>query len=290
MRQWHPDLVPSWSAAQLRDHLDGPQGASVQLVDVRQPAEFEMGHIPGARSMPLPTLRGRLHEIDPNWPVFVYCHVGARSVAAVAILLAAGFRHAIHIAGGLAAWQGQVVDGTLSADWAWFGPATTAEEILAQIWHLERAAHRFYLNAVAFVEADAVPAFEALAQEEAGHEALAEGLYRQIVGKEPAVDAVPDASDEGAVGGARERDREVPLGESLAWAASQGTEAILELALALEATALDRYSQLLQHATDPATRRAVHAMVQAERGHLATVTAALRLHGERARAASSPPG
>ncbi len=282
MRHWHPEPVPTWSAAQLREHLEGPQGATAQLVDVRQPAEFQEGHIPGARSIPLTTLRGRLHELDPNWPLFVYCHVGARSVAAVAILLAAGFRHAVHIAGGIAAWQGQVVEGTLSADWAWFGPATTAEEILAQIWHLERAAHRFYEDAAELVEPDARATFRALAQEEAGHEALAQDFYRRIVGREPDVEAVPDAQAEGPGGPVGP---ELPLRESLRWAAAQGTDAVLELALALEATALDRYSQLLEHTNDPSTRGALNAMVQAERGHLATVTAALRLYHEAALAA-----
>ena len=298
MRHWHPEPVPTWSAAKLREHLDGPQGVSTQLIDVRQPDEFEAGHIPGARSIPLATLRGRLHEIDPNWPVFVYCHVGARSVAAVAILLAAGFRHAVHVAGGLAAWQGHVVEGTLSADWAWFGPATTPEEILAQIWHLERAAHRFYRDAAALVEDGAVPTFQALAQEEAGHEALAEDLYRRIVGREPDVGAVPDAAREAPAsgwpaalaGGSTDDGREVPLRESLGWAAAQGTQAILELALALEATALDRYSQLLEHTPDPGTRSALNAMVQAERGHLATVTAALRLHHEATLVRAPEPG
>jgi len=44
----------------------------VTILDVRQPGEYEAGHIPGAKLIPLPDLADRLDEIDPDKPAVVY--------------------------------------------------------------------------------------------------------------------------------------------------------------------------------------------------------------------------
>ena len=53
------------TAADLKRELDGPAGASLVLLDVREPAEYERGHLPGARHIPLGQLAARSHELDP---------------------------------------------------------------------------------------------------------------------------------------------------------------------------------------------------------------------------------
>lgn len=50
-----------------------------QLIDVREPNEFEGGHILGARNIPLSQLRQRYKEIRPDKPVYLYCQSSARS-------------------------------------------------------------------------------------------------------------------------------------------------------------------------------------------------------------------
>lgn len=45
---------------------------SYNLVDVRQPGEYESGHIPGARLLPVAELKGRLHELDRDKPTIAY--------------------------------------------------------------------------------------------------------------------------------------------------------------------------------------------------------------------------
>ena len=84
---------------QLAAALD--QGAPV--VDVREPAEFREGHVPGATNIPMGQLTARLGEIDPNRPVHVVCASGNRSSAMVDVLTANGF-DAINVAGGTSAW------------------------------------------------------------------------------------------------------------------------------------------------------------------------------------------
>jgi rhodanese-related sulfurtransferase len=83
-------IGPSEARALLDER--GPDG--VLLLDVRQPAEYEEFHLPGARLVPLPDLETRWRELDPATPVLAYCHVGSRSLAAAHFLRRRGFASA----------------------------------------------------------------------------------------------------------------------------------------------------------------------------------------------------
>lgn len=66
------------------------------LIDVRSPAEFRGGHVPGAKNLPLQSLRNRMGEIGPkDREVVVYCASGSRSGSASSQLRAAGFASVI---------------------------------------------------------------------------------------------------------------------------------------------------------------------------------------------------
>lgn len=73
------------------------------LVDVRTPAEFAGGHVPGAVNMPLSDLETRMDELDPSTDVHVICQSGGRSSRAAEMLRARGFT-AVNVAGGTGAW------------------------------------------------------------------------------------------------------------------------------------------------------------------------------------------
>ena len=72
-------------------------------MDVREPAEYREGHIPGAVNIPMGQLTSRLTELDQQQPVYVVCASGNRSSAMTEVLTAAGF-DAINVAGGTSAW------------------------------------------------------------------------------------------------------------------------------------------------------------------------------------------
>lgn len=84
---------------QLASALD--RGAT--LVDVREPAEYREGHVPGARNIPRGQLTARLGEVDRNRPVHVVCASGNRSSAMTDLLTARGY-DAINVVGGTSAW------------------------------------------------------------------------------------------------------------------------------------------------------------------------------------------
>ena len=75
------------------------------LVDVREPAEYHSGHIPGAMNIPL----GNIQQlpVEKSSPVFVYCLRGSRSRRAVSLLKQAGFEKVKSI-GGITSYQGPI--------------------------------------------------------------------------------------------------------------------------------------------------------------------------------------
>ncbi|MFF9781513.1 rhodanese-like domain-containing protein [Streptomyces nigrescens] len=95
------------SAARPADDMpaDATQ-ADVQLIDVRNPAEYEAGALPGARNIPLAGLPHRIAELDPARPVVLYCRSGNRSVIAAALLEARGFEEVCDVIGGYEAAAG----------------------------------------------------------------------------------------------------------------------------------------------------------------------------------------
>ena len=75
------------------------------LVDVRSPSEFEGGHIPGARNIPMDKLEARLSELDEHrgTEIFLVCHSGGRSARAASWLSDRGYQ-VVDVAGGTARW------------------------------------------------------------------------------------------------------------------------------------------------------------------------------------------
>ena len=64
--------VSSWTVEEVRTVLRERNAESCNLVDVRQPGEYESGHLPGARLIPIAELRDRLGELDRSKPTITY--------------------------------------------------------------------------------------------------------------------------------------------------------------------------------------------------------------------------
>ena len=74
------------------------------LVDVREPDEYDAGHVPGAVLLPMSQLANRMGEIEKSSPAFVVCASGNRSSAMTDLLRGAGF-DAVSVAGGTSEWS-----------------------------------------------------------------------------------------------------------------------------------------------------------------------------------------
>ena len=80
----------------------------VTLLDVRDPHEWDICRIDGAKHIPLGSLPERLHELDTADEIVVYCLMGGRSRKAINILYEAGFRKLRNLSGGIRSWASNV--------------------------------------------------------------------------------------------------------------------------------------------------------------------------------------
>ena len=88
------------------------EAGSADIIDVRSRAEWDAGHIPGARHIALGELPDRLHDLSTNRAVIVHCQGGARSAIAASLLRTREFPQVINMTGGFAEWEdaGQPVE------------------------------------------------------------------------------------------------------------------------------------------------------------------------------------
>jgi rhodanese-related sulfurtransferase len=99
------------TAPQLKAWLDeaeaGQRPAPV-MIDVREPWEFDVVRIPGAKLMPMRSIPARYLELQRDVDTVVICHHGARSYQVAMFLEHQGFNNVINLYGGMAAWSHDV--------------------------------------------------------------------------------------------------------------------------------------------------------------------------------------
>jgi len=98
--------VPAISVHDLKRKRDVRE--VIQLIDVREPFEFEIARIDGAKLIPLGQLANRLHELKRNGQTVVHCHTGMRSAQAVQMLRQTGFTNVYNLEGGIDAWANEI--------------------------------------------------------------------------------------------------------------------------------------------------------------------------------------
>jgi len=92
------------------DTFAAAHAAGAVVLDVRNPDEYDEGHVSRAVLIPLPELGRRRGEIPEGDPVYVICAAGARSLQAAKAMVQAGYK-AVSVAGGTKGWieQGRAV-------------------------------------------------------------------------------------------------------------------------------------------------------------------------------------
>lgn len=262
-------LVDSIDTLQLAELLRHKHPEDLTLLDVRQPAEYAAGHLPGAKLIPLAALEQRLAEINPSTSVVVYCAAGLRSRGAVALLKHCGFDQVFNLTGGLQAWQGRVASGAPEVVLGPFALAARPEEHVVLAWLLEDGTGRFYRQVgKQLQDSAAVSLFQELAAAEDSHVETLKAVYTGLSGL-PVADDFPlgilppgsPAPGELMEGGMR-------VAEAADWAQGRPLHDILDLAIGLETNALDRYLVLQRDLADPNARRVFEVLADEERRHL----------------------
>ena len=259
--------VKSMSTGQAKSYMDGKTADDYQLLDVRQPKEYEQEHLPGAIFIPLAELPQRMKELDKNKPVIAYCAVGGRSRAAAQLLSGADFQEVYNLAGGIKAWNGLTATGPQSEGLELFTGDEEFGDAVSLAYTMEDGLQGFYQTlAIDAPTEELKEMFQKLATIEGKHKASLAEEYR--------------ASNEGGFEEAIPLD--IPAGimegggmvfdflEKVKPYLKEPAD-VLQLAMSLETQAYDMYSRMAQKSTHESTRALFLKIVNEEKGHLAAL-------------------
>ena len=84
------------------------QNKEAIIIDVRTPAEYRVGHIPGVTNIPLDELEQRMNEVPKDKKVVLVCRTGNRSAQGTKLLRSKGFSNVFNSTGGMSTWKGPV--------------------------------------------------------------------------------------------------------------------------------------------------------------------------------------
>lgn len=95
------------NAITMNDFYDLAKQKEIEIIDVREAYEYQMGHVPHAKNLPLSSLGSSMTELDSNNEYYFICQSGARSENACGFLNEQGY-HVVNVLGGTSAWPGEL--------------------------------------------------------------------------------------------------------------------------------------------------------------------------------------
>lgn len=264
--------VDTITPEQLRKFMQENHEKQYLLLDVRQPAEYNNMHIPGARLMPLPQLVQNVNSLPPDKTLVFYCHSGGRSLAAAseADEQLEGHGPIFNLDGGILAWDGAMLADTprvqLFAGQDFIAMLTTA-------MNLEKGALRFYEH---LHESRAqVPwseVFGRLAREENAHAKTVFGFLKQARPDTAPFQTLFDQLHGDVLEGGLTLTQALEILDSFS---EDACLRCLELALKIEYAAYDLYRSLADQVQEPDARQAFLSLAQAEKAHMRALGAAV---------------
>ncbi len=91
----------------MKEALENP-ALGIKVIDVREPDEHKIAHIPGADLLPLSKLQQRFRELNPDQSYYLHCKAGGRSMQALEFLRQQGFKSLKSVKGGITAWSNEI--------------------------------------------------------------------------------------------------------------------------------------------------------------------------------------
>jgi rhodanese-related sulfurtransferase/rubrerythrin len=256
------DTVSTEKAKKIIQDMKDP---GVELIDVREPEEYEDGHLPGAKLVPLSHILESMKELDSSKTVLAYCRSGNRSRSAAALMRTHGFDDIYSIEGGISAWNGLVASGSYEAGIFLLEGKETFEDFIALAWKLEDATRRFYQQARACVsEGDARQVFTALVNAEQKHKQKLIDAYKEVKTSDIAEGVLVDDNEEGYM------ESGISLEEAVAWLRQKDRNLpeILEYSMQLETNSLDLYTRMMSRIENENAKKVFSILIQDEKLHL----------------------
>jgi len=261
------------SAEDLKAFMETHIEEHYRLIDVRQPAEYRHGHIPGAVLLPLLEFESCLFDLPTDQDLIFYCSNGARSMVAATLALDAEVtkRGIYNLAGGIMNWYGQTL--AESPRVCVFDTTKGITDLLYTAMNLEKGAWRFYAAVAKRHENEAfAETFEMLAKAENTHAQTIYPIWTSHTAGPPAFeDLFAGLSGDILEGG---ETFEAVL-DRVRFLTDRTCLNLIELALRIEYSALDLYRTMAEQTLAPEARGTLLSVAQAEKAHMRVLTRAI---------------
>ncbi len=240
----------------IAEHREG----TYQLIDVRQPEEYEQSHLPGSRLIPLPLLADSMEQLDRARDLIIYCSVGGRSRMAAHFLARRGFNRVLHLQGGIEAWEHRTAASPPELHLQFMRGDESALEAATIACRFEAGLEQFYRAAFDRSRiAEVRDLLEKLLRAEESHK---HNLLRLLesLGAGPEAPCAPDGLMEGGL----------KIDDFLARNDYylKSAQDCLELAMMIEIQALDLYLRMAQTCADAPAKELFHRLGEDEKAHL----------------------
>jgi sulfur-carrier protein adenylyltransferase/sulfurtransferase len=249
----------------IREHSEG----DYVLLDVRQPGEYALEHLPGARLIPLPQLADSLESLDADKPIIVYCAVGGRSRMATRLLANLGFRDVFHLQGGIQAWEDRTATGPREFSLDFLKGDESPEEIIRMAYRMEDGLKKFH-EAFHAETGDAAlrTLLTGLIKAEESHEKTLLALYESLAcpARKAPADQIGEFSDAGSrlMEGGIDMDAFMKQNRPFL----NDAAGYLDMAMMIETQALDLYLRMAADSRNDLARKILYRIGNEEKAHL----------------------
>lgn len=260
-----PTEIKTLFPDEVKEYMEQNREGTYRLLDVRQPVEYERGHLPGALLIPLPQLADSLRDLDSNKPTIIYCAVGGRSRMASQLLMHQGFREVYHLEGGINAWEERSATGPREFHLRFVRGDESVEEIISVAYRMEEGLKKFHeLVKAGTKNVQLSELLTHLIKAEESHERalieLLETTFPQTAAEFTFSQTGGDLIEGGIDMDAFMKQNEAFLGS---------VSGYLDLAMMIETQALDLYLRMAAESTNETTKKVLFRIGDEEKGHLA---------------------
>jgi rhodanese-related sulfurtransferase/rubrerythrin len=261
------------SAEDLKAFMETHNEKHYRLIDVRQPAEYRHGHIPGAVLVPLLEFESSLFDLPTDQDLIFYCSNGARSKAAATLALDAEVtkRSVYNLADGIMNWYGQTLSDFPRV--RVFDAAKTITDLLYTAMNLEKGAWRFYATvAKRHATEPFAETFGVLAKVENKHAQTIYAIWASHTAEPPAFEDLFAGLSGDILESGETLEAVLDRAESFT---DRTCLSLIELALRIEYSALDLYRTMAAQTLKPETRNTLLSIAQAEKAHMRVLARAI---------------
>ena len=257
--------IKSMDAEEAKAYINQHKEGAFNLIDVRQPGEYETQRIPGAKLISLPELNERLNEIEPAKPTIVYCASGRRSLAASQLMVGQGFGDVYNLVGGIKSWQGHGATGPPDFGLTSLTGDESPEEMLILAYGLEHGLKMFYqAQADKNDDEELNRLLSNLADIEEAHKNKVFSMYLNLTKSDIGQDAFESKTVSDMMEGGFTPESFYEQNQDLL----QTVEGVLDLAMMLETQSLDLYLRFSQKIMDKQSQKVLNEIADDEKTHL----------------------